>query len=86
MWAPVFRGVGTVDGYQLAVDPENDRSGDLEMNVRCPSFDRGFQNLKEHFHDASVANSRFKPNRKVPQGAEVRGKTFNIQHSTFKEC
>src|ERR1035437_374982 len=38
------------DGDQVAVDAEDDRSADLQVNVRCPAIDSRLQNTMKYFH------------------------------------
>ena len=54
------------DGDELAVDAENDRRADLEVNVRRAAFDGGLQNPMKHFH--GMEGSRVRSVRKTKMG------------------
>jgi hypothetical protein len=42
---------GAFDGDELAVDAEDDRCADLQVNVRCPALDSRLQNAMKYFHN-----------------------------------
>ena len=50
--------VRTLDGDQLAIDAEDDRRADLQMDVRRVAVHGRLQNLVEHFHAGRLTNPR----------------------------
>ena len=51
-------GIRAFDGDQLAVDAEDDRGADLEVNVRRAAVNGRLQNPMKYFHAAQGSGSR----------------------------
>lgn len=44
------------DGDELAIDSEDDRPADLDVNIGCAASDGGLQNALKDFHSNSLGN------------------------------
>jgi hypothetical protein len=50
---PFLRWMGAFNGNELAIDAENHRGPDFQMNIRGPALNGGLQNPMKHFHEAA---------------------------------
>ena len=60
------------DGDQLAIDAEDDRGADLQVNVRSPAIDRRLQNPMKYFHagQGSAFRQRTKGEKLLARGRD----------------